>query len=231
MEFLRFRLWACLTGLCVCASAQDGGFKLPSAPPTPVSASNPAAGGPEDPTRGTATPQPLTPNGLQEGVVSAVDPNKFKIGAEDVLQITVWREPQLSGPVAVRPDGKISLTLIPELDVGGKTPNEVRQMLVDEYGKVMNDPVVTVQLTQIRSSKYYVTGMVNRSGMFPLVVDTTVLQALIMAGGLQEYANAKKILILRDGKDRIYFNYNDVSKGKNLQQNILLKNGDTIIVN
>ena len=91
---------------------------------------------------------------------------------------------------------------------------EVQQKLTTEFGKVLNSPVVSVQMRAIRSSKYYITGNVNRTGMFPLVVKTTVLEAITLAGGLGEWANKKNIIILRNGKDRIKFNYSDVFKCK-----------------
>lgn len=176
------------------------------------------------------TPNDLRPQGSQGEITgSLADPKTFKIGPEDVVIIQVWREPELSGEAVVRPDGKISLSLVGDVDVVGLTPLEVQEKVKVELGKVMNNPVVSVKMRAIRSSKYYITGNAARSGMFPLVVPTTVLEALTLAGGLTEWANKKKIVILR-GKERMYFNYNDVIKGKKLEQNILLQNGDFIII-
>jgi polysaccharide biosynthesis/export protein len=95
---------------------------------------------------------------------------------------------------------------------------------------VLNDPVITVRMASIRSSKYYVTGSVSKTGMYPLVVPTTVLEAITLAGGFTEFANKKKVVILRKGKQH-YFNYNDVIKGKKIEQNLALENGDFIVVN
>lgn len=176
------------------------------------------------------TAKPMAPPGLDTTAAPPVDPKSFKIGAEDVINIRVWKEPELSGDVVVRPDGKISVSLVGELDVAGKTPEELRRELTEEYGKVLNDPVITVRMSSIRSSKYYVTGNVFKTGMYPLVVPTTVLEALTLAGGFQEFANKKKVVILRKGKQH-YFNYNDVIKGKKLDQNLTLENGDFIVVN
>jgi len=168
---------------------------------------------------------------MQDGVAPPVNPMTFKVGPEDVLDIQVWREPQLSGQVVVRPDGMITVTLIGELEVGGKTIEQIQKTLVEKYSAVMNDPVVMVQPRAIRSSKYFITGAVQRTGMYPLVVDTTVLDAIIMAGGLLEVANPKKIVVMHKNKEQVIFNYNEVTKGKKMEQNILLQNGDYIFVN
>jgi polysaccharide export outer membrane protein len=181
--------------------------------------------------RGTVqSPSDLRPQAAEGDLSgSLADPKTFKIGPEDVVEIRVWKEPELSGDAVVRPDGKISLSLIGDIHISGMTPLEVQAKVTEELGKVMNNPVVTVRMRAIRSSKYYITGNVGRTGMFPLVVPTTVLEALTLAGGLSEWANKKKIVILR-GKERIFFNYNEVIKGKKLEQNIQLQNGDFIVV-
>jgi polysaccharide export outer membrane protein len=214
--------------------AQDGVIRLPSGPPPPAPApggNSPSGANSNDASKGaTATSSPLTPAGLQEGVNAPVNPNTFKVGPEDVLEINVWREPQLSGQVVVRPDGMITATLVGELEVGGKTISEITKLLETKYGAFMNDPVVSVQPRAIRSSKYSITGFVNRPGVYPLVVETTVLDAVITAGGLQEYANAKKIRIAHKNGKQDFFNYTDVAKGKKLEQNIQLQNGDYIFV-
>lgn len=176
------------------------------------------------------TPNDLRPEAAPELAGSLADPKSFKIGPEDVIDVRVWKEPELSGSFVVRPDGKITLNLVGEVAIAGLTPMEVQQKLTTEFGKVLNSPVVSVQMRAIRSSKYYITGNVNRTGMFPLVVKTTVLEAITLAGGLGEWANKKNIIILRGGKDRIKFNYSDVIKGKKVEQNIDLQNGDFIIV-
>jgi polysaccharide biosynthesis/export protein len=227
------RIYLALSAVAVLA--QDGVIRLPSGPPlpSPGASGNQASGagaidtGKSGP---ATTPQPLAPAGMQEGVNAPVNPNTFKVGPEDVLEINVWREPQLSGQVVVRPDGMITVTLIGEMEVGGKTLNEITKALQEKYGAVMNDPVVSVQPRLIRSSKYYITGYVNKPGMYQLVVDTTALDAIIMAGGLQEYANAKKIRIAHKNGKQDFFNYTEVAKGKKLEQNIQLQNGDYIFV-
>jgi polysaccharide export outer membrane protein len=158
-----------------------------------------------------------------------VDPKTFVIGAEDILMIRVWREPELSSAVQVRPDGKITLPLVGELQAAGFTPEELKAKVVESLSEFINKPEVMVSLQQVLSRRYYITGGVNRPGTYPLVVSVSVLEALTNAGGFREFANTKKITILRKGK-LIKFNYNDVIKGKNLDQNIQVENGDFINV-
>jgi polysaccharide export outer membrane protein len=158
-----------------------------------------------------------------------VDPNSYIVGAEDRLRIRVWREPDVSGDVIVRPDGKITLPLIGELLASGKTPAALSATVAEKLGEFLNRPEVMVQVVSIRSKKYYITGQVNRTGAFPLVVPTTVLEALSGAGGFQQWAKRKKIAVLR-GNERYKFNYNEVIQGKKMGQNIYLENGDHIIV-
>ena len=164
-----------------------------------------------------------------DAAAAPVDPKSYRIGAEDTLMVRVWREPEVSATVIVRPDGRITLPLIGEVQAGGKTPNELDEMVTEKLSEFLNRPEVMVAVQQVRSKKYYLTGQVNRTGSFPLVVPTTVLEALSGAGGFQQWAKKKKITILR-GSQRFKFNYNDVIKGKNMDQNIYLENGDHIIV-
>jgi polysaccharide export outer membrane protein len=167
---------------------------------------------------------------LDESTPAApVDPNTYVIGAEDHLSIRVWREREVSGGVVVRPDGMISMPLIGEVHAGGKTPEQLGKVITERLSEYLTRPEVLVSVTAIRSKKYYITGQVNRTGAFPLVVPTTILEALSGAGGFGQWANTKKIVILR-GEKRIPFNYKEVIKGKNLEQNIYLQNGDHILV-
>ncbi|MEZ5351041.1 MAG: polysaccharide biosynthesis/export family protein [Bryobacteraceae bacterium] len=163
------------------------------------------------------------------GIAAPVDPRTYKIGAEDVLKVSVWREPELSSHVAVRPDGMVTIPLVGEVQVSGLTPLEFTDKLKEEFGKLVNNPVVSVEVWQVRSRKYYIAGMVPRPGQYPLVVPVTVLEALTLAGGPTEWANKKKIIIMR-GDKRIKFNWNDVIKGKNLDQNVYLEPGDFVNV-
>jgi polysaccharide export outer membrane protein len=158
-----------------------------------------------------------------------VDPKAYIIGAEDVISIRVWREPENSGQFVVRPDGKVSVPLVGEIQAAGLTPEKLSLSIAESLQKVMVHPEVTVGVEKVMSKKYYIQGEVNKPGSYPLVIDTTVLEALVNAGGFREFANTKKIVILR-GSDRLKFNYHEVTHGKKMEQNILVKPGDQIIV-
>jgi len=164
-----------------------------------------------------------------DGVAAAVDPYKYRVGPEDILFIKVWREPDFTFPVAVRPDGRITVPLIGEVQAAGETPSQLTKNIADLLAKFINNPDVTVFVTEVRSKKYYIDGEVNRPGSFPLVTPTTVLEALSHAGGFKDFANEKKIRILR--RDKVYlFNFKQVTNGKHMEQNILVENGDHIII-
>jgi len=155
----------------------------------------------------------------------------YVIGPEDVLQVIVWADPRLSGTFLVRSDGRISMNLIGEVVATGKTPAklgaEIEETLKEK--EILRRPQVNVQVTQINSKQYAINGEVNKPGSFPLVVPTTVMRALVNAGGFRDFANKKKIEIIR-GEQRLKFNWNEVIKGKRLEQNVLLQPGDIIIV-
>lgn len=160
-------------------------------------------------------------------------PPEFRVGPGDVLRIDVWKEPEVSGDVQVRPDGRISLPLIKDLEVTGMTPMEMQRVLGERLGKFIANPDVTVVVRQINSKKVYLMGQVRRVGPLPLLSPLTVAQALSEAGGPTEYANTKKIFVLRnqDGKQTRYnFNFKNFLKGEGQQDNILLQPGDTIVV-
>lgn len=158
-----------------------------------------------------------------------VDPKAYLIGAEDVISIRVWHEPENSGQFVVRPDGKVSVPLIGEVQAAGLTPEQLSANIAEGLQKVMVHPEVTVGVEKVNSKKYYIQGEVNRPGSYPLVIDTTVLEALVNAGGFREFANTKNITVLR-GTQRLKFNYKEVTKGRKMEQNILVKPGDQIIV-
>lgn len=170
-------------------------------------------------------------SGLMAAVptVEPVDPKTYIIGPEDILLIRVWREPELSGPVAVRPDGKFSLPLVGDVQAAGLTPEQVTQRVKEALSKYIRNPEVIVSVQKVNSKKYYISGEIQRPGEYPLVVPTTVVEAIAKAGGFREWANKKKIIIIR-GNERLYFNYNDYLEGKNVDQNILLQPGDHIVV-
>ena len=160
------------------------------------------------------------------------DPN-YVIGAQDVLDINVWKEPDVSRVVPVRPDGKISLPLLNDVQAAGLTPDQLAAKVTEDLKKYVTNPQVTVIVTAINSQRVYILGEVTRPGAFPLLPGMTVLQALSSAGGFTQFAKVKSIFVrrLHDGKESKYlFNYKDVIGGKKPEQDILLKAGDTIVV-
>ena len=158
-----------------------------------------------------------------------VDPKSYEIGAEDVLYIRVWREPDFTEMVGVRPDGKITVNLIHDVQAAGLTPERLAAQLTQGLSEYINKPEVTVSVVQVNSKKYTITGEVNRAGTFPLVVPLRVFDALGNAGGFRDFANKKDIIIVR-GDQRLHFNWNDYVHGKKTEQNVFLENGDTILV-
>ncbi len=163
---------------------------------------------------------------------ATADPN-YVIGAQDVLDINVWKEPDVSRVVPVRPDGKISLPLLNDVQAAGLTPDQLAAKVTEDLKKYVTNPQVTVIVTAINSQRVYILGEVTRPGAFPLLPGMTVLQALSSAGGFTQFAKVKNIFVrrLQDGKESKYlFNYKDVIGGKRPEQDILLKAGDTIVV-
>jgi polysaccharide biosynthesis/export protein len=168
----------------------------------------------------------------QASAPATTDPN-YVIGASDDLNIDVWKQPDLSRTVPVRPDGKISLPLLNDIQAVGLTPTQLAAQITEKLSKLVNNPEVTVIVTAINSQRIYVLGEVARAGAYPMLPNMTVLQAISSAGGLGQFANQKNIYILRteSGKQlRLPFNYKEVLRGQKTEQNILLKPGDTIVV-
>jgi polysaccharide export outer membrane protein len=158
----------------------------------------------------------------------------YIIGNSDVLAITVWKEPEISRSIPVRPDGKISLPLVGELQATGRTPLQLEQEISGKLKSYITNPDVTVIVQQINSEKFNVLGRVAKPGSYPLTTSTTVLDALATAGGFMDFAKQKGVYILRrspgGSQTRLNFNYKDVIKGKHLEQNVKLEPGDTVIV-
>lgn len=150
-----------------------------------------------------------------------------------MLKINIWKEPEMSGDVPVRPDGKISLTLLGDVQAAGLTPTQLTTQITDLLKKYLDDPRVTVTVGAVNSRRVFILGQVGRPGAFPLLPDMTVLQALSTAGGLSLYAAADKIYVLRienGNQVKLAFQYKQVIKGNKPEQNIVLKSGDTIVV-
>jgi polysaccharide export outer membrane protein len=173
----------------------------------------------------TETAQPHNVTNLAEGYV---------IGTEDVLAINVWKEPEISRSVPVRPDGKISLPLIGEIEVRGLTPKQLQSQLEQQFTHYIAKPEVTVIVQEVKSLKFNILGEVARPGSYTLSRPATVLDAIATAGGFRDFAKQKSIYVLRlksDGTElRLPFNYKQVIKGHNLDQNIELEPRDTVVV-
>lgn len=205
-----------IVAMCLAAPALDGA-RLQNPSETPAQKPEPAGAQASKPEEGLAA------------AAAPVDPRSFQLGAEDVIAVRVWREPELSGVMTVRPDGQITMPLIGDVKASGLTPLQLGAQIAEKLSKFINGPEVSVSVQAVRSRRYSVTGEVLRPGVYPLVVPTTVLDALTAAGGFREFANTKNITVMR-GSKRFKFNYKDVIKGKNMSQNILLENGDYIVV-
>jgi polysaccharide export outer membrane protein len=159
--------------------------------------------------------------------------DRYVIGSEDVLYIYVWREEALSRTVPVRTDGKISLPLINDIQAAGLTPLQLKEILTQKFKVFIDNPNVSVIVTEANSMKVYVSGQIRAPGVYRLRSETTLLQIIPMAGGFTDWANQKKILIIRneDGKEkRFTVNYKKIIKGDDPNANINLKAGDNIIV-
>jgi polysaccharide export outer membrane protein len=178
------------------------------------------------------SPTPAVGADASAAQAAAADPS-YIIGADDVLDISVWKEPDVSRSVPVRPDGKISLPLVSDVQAAGLTPSQLAADLTTRLKKFLNDPQVTVIVTAINSRRIYIVGEVARPGAFPLLPNMTVLQALADSGGFTTFANTKKIHILRtiNGKQTEFpFEYREVLEGHKTSENITLLPGDEIVV-
>jgi polysaccharide biosynthesis/export protein len=208
---IRTPIWIIVSVLTLAISAgaqQDAGSKPSSQPAIPAAA--------------TEVSKPVA---TTDGI--------YIIGPQDVLDISVWKEPEVSRVVPVRPDGKISLPLLNDVQAAGLTPAALAAQITESLKKYVTSPQVTVIVTTINSQRVYISGEVVRPGAFPMLPGMTVMQALTSAGGFTPFAKMKSIYVLREegGKRAKYpFNYKQVVNGKNTDQDIQLKAGDTIVV-
>ena len=157
----------------------------------------------------------------------------YTVKPGDTLQISVWKEPDLQGPVLVTPDGAFAFPLVGRVDARGKTVSDLQRIISEILAQYISDPVVTVSIKEIRGNKIYVIGQVTKPGEFVVNPRVDVMQALSMAGGTTAFASLDKIMILRrTGREQeaLLFNYTEVSKGRSLQQNIELQSGDIVVV-
>jgi polysaccharide export outer membrane protein len=171
----------------------------------------------------------------QAAAAAAATPNqdKYLLGPEDALEISVWKEPDLTKQLVVRPDGKISYPLIGEVQAAGLTVKQLQEAISKRLTKYVTDAHVTVILLKAQNYEIYVTGKVNKPGNFMIGRPINVMQAIAMAGGLTPFASPGSIMVLRttDGKEEVFpFNYKEVSRGQFLEQNRTLLPGDVIVV-
>lgn len=193
--------------------------------------------GPRGQCQAAATPAPNSPNSAPGATGAAGAPTgdpAYVIGEDDILAINVWNEPDLKQAVPVRPDGKISLPLVGDIQAAGRTPSQLQGDIAAKLQAFITHPDVTVIVQQIKSKKFNILGRVMKPGAYPLSTTTTVLDAIAQAGGFQDFAKEKGIYILRQDpsgiEQRFPFNYKEVIKGKNREQNIKLAPNDTIVV-
>lgn len=180
-----------------------------------------------------ATPAPGGPKPIAPLAPASVAPPGYVIGPDDVLGVLFWREKDISGDVIVRPDGKITLPLLNDVQAAGMTTEELRASLTTAAARFVEEPNVTVVVRQINSRRVFITGQIGKPGPYTLSPGLTVMQLIALAGGLTEFADSKNIIIMRTekGKPMAYrFNYKDVLDRKKLEQNIELKPGDTVVV-
>ena len=214
----RPRNWIIGLGLCAalpCFAQQPAGAPPAPAGPLPTAVATPS----------------LTP--VAPAAEAAAPTPDYRIGPEDVLEISVWKEEALKKPVLVRPDGGISFPLAGDIQAAGKTAQQLQEEITQRLEKFMADPAVSVSVVKIASNKIFVIGRVNKPGEFVTGRYVDVLQGLSMAGGLTPFAAENDIKVLRreSGKDLVFpFRYSDVKKGEHLEQNIILKGGDVVVV-
>ena len=179
-------------------------------------------------------PESKTPPPAETHDNSKVDNKTYVIGENDLLEVDVWRDKEISRTIPVRPDGKISLPLIGEIQASGMTPLQLQDDIAQRLKSFLANPEVTVIVTDPRSRHFNIVGMVAKPGEYPLSQSMTVLDAISVAGGFRDFAKETKIYVLRtkpDGsQERLPFNYKDAIKGKKPENNVLLKPGDTIVV-
>lgn len=174
------------------------------------------------------------PDAQAMGASDKAHDEKYVIGNDDVLNISVWKEPDLTKAVPVRSDGKISLPLVGELQATGKTPLQLEQDITEKLKSFITAPEVNVIVQQVNSRKFNVMGEVAKPGSYSLTASTTIMDAIAIAGGFRDFAKKTGVYILRKGADgkesRINFNYKSFIKGKNSDQNVRIEPNDTIIV-
>jgi polysaccharide export outer membrane protein len=188
-----------------------------------------------NPGKDVAKTTPLPVTDTTPSRVAPVRPDSYIVGVGDVLDVNVWKEPELSPKsLPVRPDGMITLPLIGEIKAVGLTPLQLQDQVAAALQKVVSEPQVTVMVVSVNSMSFNIVGQVAKPGYYPLTRPITVLDALALSGGFRDFAKQKKIYVLRSGpngkQERLNFNYKEVIKGKKMAQNILLEPHDTLVI-
>jgi polysaccharide biosynthesis/export protein len=182
----------------------------------------------------TVVPTSSDPTDPVQTAIKKAQDESFVIGADDILAINVWKEPDISRSVPVRSDGKITLPLIGELQAGGLTPGQLQMEIATKLKSYISEPEVTVMVQEVKSQRFNVLGQVAKPGSYLLANSAKVLDAIALAGGFRDFAKKKSIYVLRrtpdGGQVRLPFNYADVIKGKKIEQNVELKPHDTVVV-
>jgi polysaccharide export outer membrane protein len=216
-------------GLCLAQEAPPSQGKPIETPPaqgtTPPASALPGGASLVDPTK-MAAPSP----GDAKKPVSLVDDNTYVLGPEDTILVNVYRNVDFTAQHLIRPDGRISINLVGEVDAGGLTPPKLSEAIAEKLKAFLVEPNVTVSVLAVNSKKFLIQGEVNKPGGYPLLNPTNIFQALVNAGGFRDFADKKHITIIRADNTRLKFNYKEVSAGKNLKQNVLLKADDIIVV-
>lgn len=228
---------ALVAALCVLGSmAQD----LPKPEPAKAAVQPKPAASQESQTPAVAPPSaaPADPSKMaaassngnaKPAGVAGIDTKSYVLGAEDQIFITVWRNAEFSGSHMIRPDGKITINLVGEVQAALLTPEQLGDSIKERLKKILVEPDVSVSVTAVNSKRYFIEGEVRKPGEYKLVVPTRILEALVNAGGFMDFAKQTDITIMR-GTTRLKFNYKAAIRGKNLDQNIFLEPGDIIIV-
>jgi polysaccharide export outer membrane protein len=160
--------------------------------------------------------------------------NSFIIGPDDMLAVSVWKEPEISRSIPVRSDGKITLPLVGEIQAGGQTPRQLQMAIATRLQNYISEPEVTVMVQEVRSQRFNILGQVAKPGSYLISNSARVLDAIAVAGGFRDFAKKKSIYVLRQNgsgqQSRLPFNYAEVVKGKKPEQNVELKPHDTVVV-
>jgi polysaccharide export outer membrane protein len=198
----------------------------PQAPQNPPAASQPRGKGKKAQKKGKNS----TASGSGEFTSTGVQKATYVIGPEDVLFLNVLHQQDVTQSLEVRPDGFVSVRFAGEIKAAGSTAQQLSDVIAEKLTVYFNHPEVNIQVIGIRSKKYYMSGEIRKPGAYPLTSPKTIYEAMIDAGGPADFAKKTKIYVLRSGQEKIPFNFKEVSQGKNLKQNILLENGDVVVV-